>query len=133
MRFAASRGNMPDLTPPGLKSGTVGSNAGSAAGAVSTSNIFGSLRAKSPKYDEIGNTAADVQTAENIAAKDAEAYLTVASINAMGEAARGKITANYYDDAAARAKKAGQSSLFGSIASGALSLGMRGLTGGLFG
>ena len=128
MRFAASKGNMPDLTPPGLRSGTVGSNAGSAAGAVSTANIFGSLRAKSPKYDEIGNTAADVLTAENIAAKEAEASLTVAGINAMGTAARGKLEADYYKKMASAAKKQGQMSMFGSIAGGVLSL----ATGGLF-
>ena len=131
MRFAASKGNMPDLTPPGLRSGTVGSNAGSAAGAVSTANIFGALRAKSPKYDEIGNTAADVLTAENIAAKEAEAALEVAGINAIGTAARGKLEANYYDKMASEARAQGQRSMFGSIAGAGLGLLTKGLTGGL--
>ena len=122
---------MPDLTPPGQRSGSIGSNAGSAAGAVSTSNIFGALRAKSPKYDEIGNTAADVLTAENIAAKEAEASLTVAGINAMGTAARGKLEADYYDKMASEARSQGQRSLFGSVAGASFGLLTKGLTGGL--
>ena len=131
MRFAASKGNMPDLTPPTLSSPRVGSNAGSAASAVSTSNIFGALRAKSPKYDEIGNTAADVLTAENIAAMEAEAAMEVAGINAMGTAARGKLTADYYDKMASAAKSQGMRSMFGSIAGAGLGLLTKGLTGGL--
>ena len=128
MRFAASKGVVPDFSPTALRSASVGSSAGAAAGAVSTSNIYGALRNKSPKYDQIGNTAADVLTAENIAAKEAEAALTVAGINAMGTAARGKLTADYYDKMASAAKKQGQMSMFGGIAGGVLSL----ATGGLF-
>jgi len=119
MRYAAAKGNTPDFSPSSLSSPRVTSNAGSAAGAVSTSGIFGALRAKAPKYDEIGNTAADVQSAENIAAKDAETEMTVAKIKGQGVAARGKMEADMYGDLASAAKSGGMMSMFGAVAGGA--------------
>ena len=127
IRFAAAKGNTPDFTPSSLSSPRVGSSAGAAAGAVSTSNIFGALRNKAPKYDQIVNTAADVATATDIAAKEAEAQLSAAYISGLGTAARGKMEADMYKEMASAAQSGGQMSLFGGIAGGAISL----LTGGL--
>jgi len=127
MRYAAAKGNIPDFSPSSLSSPRVTSNAGSAAGAVSTSGIFGALRAKAPKYDQIGNTAADVQSAENIAAQEAETALTVAKIKGEGVAARGKMESNVYGDMASAAESGGMMSLLGGVAGGAFSL----ATGGI--
>lgn len=128
IRFAGSRsGNPPSFSPTGLQSSRVTTGAGAAADAVSVGNVFGSLRAKSPKYDEIGSTAEDIRTAENIAGMEAEANLQAAGMRAYGSAARSKLTADYYDKMAAQAEQAGTMSMIGGIAGGAMSL----LTGGL--
>ena len=127
MRFAASKGVVPDFQPSSLASARVGSNAGSAAGAVSVGNVWGSIRNKSPKYDEIVGTAEDIRSAENIAGLEAEAAMQAAGINAVGSAARSKLEADMYAKQAAAAKSGGMMSMFGGIAGGVLSL----ATGGL--
>ena len=69
-----------EFTPLNLDPGT--SSAGSAAGAVSVGAIFGNLRDKSPKYDEIANTAQTIRANEQITAMKAEADMAAAGINA---------------------------------------------------
>jgi len=123
----SSSGDVPGFKPMGTSSQNVTSNAGSAADAVSVGNVWGSIRAKSPKYDEIGSTAEDIRLAENMAALDAESTMEAAGIKAYGAAARGKLEADMYDKAANAQGKAGMMGLFGGIAGGALKL----MSGGL--
>ena len=122
----ARSGNVPSFKPVGTTSQNVTSNAGAAA-ETGFGNTWGSVRAKSPKYDEIGSTAEDIRLAENIAAMEAEATMEAAGIKAYGAAARGKLEAEMYDKAAAAQKQSGMMGLFGGIAGGALKL----MTGGL--
>lgn len=129
----SNSGNTPTFKPQGLSSSRVTSNAGSAADAVSIANTFGSIRAKSPKYDEIAGTAEDIRMAENIAGLEAEASMEVAGIQAYGAAARAKQQADMYEDQASAAKKGGMMSLFGGIAGGALSLATGGASSGIMG
>ena len=123
----SSSGQVPSFKPTGLSSSSVTSNAGSAADAVSISNVWGSIREKSPDMAEISNTAEDIRVAENIAGQKAEAGMEAAGIKAYGAAARAKQEADMYGEMASAAKKGGMMSLFGGIAGGALSL----ATGGL--
>ena len=71
--------------PMQLRSGAVGSNAGSAASAVSTGDTFGSIRETSPKYDQIAATAMDARSKEKQAAMAAEAQVAAASVQAKAQ------------------------------------------------
>ena len=122
MRFAASKGNMPDFTPPGLKSAGVTTNAGSAADAVSVGSIYGSLRDSAPKYDEIATTAAKNRAEERVSAMNAEATMTQAGINAAANVAAAKEEAKALKAQASAAKTGGMMSAIGGIASAAIGL-----------
>ena len=89
--------------PMSLRSGGVGSSAGSAASAVSVGEIFGSVRESSPKFDEIANTAMTNASHEKQAQIGADAQIEAAEIGAKA-ASR-----------AASASKTG--SMFGAIGS----------------
>ena len=95
------------FSPIQLSSGGVGSNAGSAASAVSTGDTFGSIRETSPKYDAIAATAMDARSKEKQAAMAAEAQVASASITAKAQMKAA--------EASASASKTG--SMFGAIGS----------------
>ena len=123
MRFAAASGrNIPDFTPPGLKSAGVTTNAGSAADAVSVGSIYGALRDSAPDYDKIAATAATNRAQERVAAMNAEATMTQAGISAAGNVKAAEEQAKAMRAQASATKKAGMFSAIGSIASAGIGL-----------
>ena len=98
------------------------SQAGSAADAVSTGAIFGELRNKSPKYDEIANTAQTIRANEQIAGMQAEATAAQAGIQAAANVAAAEETAKGIEAQASAAKTGGAMSAIGGIASAAIGL-----------
>ena len=98
------------------------SNAGQAASAVSTGAIFGELRAKSPKYDEIANTAQTIRANEQIAGMQAEATMAQAGIQAAANVAAAEEQAKALEAQASAAKTGGAMSAIGGIASAAIGL-----------
>ncbi len=93
--------------PMQLRSGGVGSNAGSAADAVSVANVFGSLRESSPRYDQLAATGMQTRSNERQAVMNAEAQVEAADIQAKA--------AIKAADKQASAQKTG--SMFGAIGS----------------
>ncbi len=103
------------FSPIQLSSGGVGSNAGSAASAVSTGDTFGSIRETSPRYDQIAATAMDARSKEKQAAMAAEASVVGAAVQAKAQIKAAEKTAS--------ASKTGSAfGAIGSIASAGLSL-----------
>ena len=98
------------------------SNAGSAANAVSTGAIFGQLRDKSPKYDEIANTAETIRANEQITGMNAEATMAQAGIQAAANVKSAEIQAEAIEAQASAAQKGGAMSAIGGIASAAIGL-----------
>ena len=101
--------------PMQLRSGAVGSNAGSAADAVSVGEVFGSIRESSPKYDQIAATAMDSRSKEKQAAMAAEAGVTAAGIQAKASLAAA-------EKQASAAKSSAMMGAIGSIAGAAIGL-----------
>ena len=101
--------------PIQLRSGAVGSNAGAAADAVSVGDTFGSIRATSPKYDQLAGEAMQARSQEKQAAMQAEAAVTSAGIQA-------KAQIEAADKAAGAQKSAGMMGAIGGIASAAIGL-----------
>ena len=93
--------------PMQLRSGASGSNAGSAAGAVSVGNTFGSIRESSPRYDELSSIGMQTRSNERQAIMNAEAQVEAADIQAKA--------AIKAADKSASAQKTG--SMFGAIGS----------------
>jgi len=103
------------FSPIQLSSGGAGTNAGSAADAVSVADAFGSIRESSPKYDQIAATAMDARSKEKQAAMQAEAAVTSAGIQA-------KASIEAADKAASASKTGSAFSALGSIATAAVPL-----------
>ena len=122
MRFAASRGNIPDFAPTGLSTAGTTSNAGAAADAVSVVSIYGSLRDSAPKYDEIATTAAKNRAEERVAAMNAEATMTQAGIAAAANVEAAEAQAEALKAQAGAAKTSGMMSAIGGIATAAIGL-----------
>ncbi len=101
--------------PIELRSGGVSSNAGSAAGAVSTGDTFSSIRATSPKYDQIAGDAMATRSAEKQAAMQAEAAV-------VGDAIQAKATVKAAKENAAAQGKSDMFGAIGGIASAAIGL-----------
>ena len=93
--------------PMQLRSGGVGSNAGSAADAVSVADTFGSIRESSPRYDELAATGMQTRSNERQAVMNAEAQVEAASISAEAQIKAAEKSAS--------AQKTG--SMFGAIGS----------------
>ncbi len=101
--------------PMQLRSGSVGSNAGAAADAVSVGDSFGSIRETSPRYDQIAGDAMATRSAEKQAAMQAEAAVTSAALQA-------KASVKAAEKSASAQKSAGMMGTIGSIASAAIGL-----------
>jgi hypothetical protein len=101
--------------PIQLRSGAVGSNAGSAADAVSVGDTFGSIRESSPKFDAIAATAMDARSKEKQAAMAAEAQVTSAAVQA-------KAAVKAAEAEASAAKSGGMMGAIGKIAGAAIPL-----------
>ena len=101
--------------PMSLRSGGVGSNAGSAASAVSVGDVFSGIRESSPRFDEIADTAMQTASAEKRAQIAADAQVEAAEIGAEAQV-----------DAASKSASASKTgsmfSAIGSIAGAALPL-----------
>jgi len=97
--------------PMSLRSGGIGSNAGSAASAVSTGKIFADIRANSPKFGDIADTAMQVEAAEKIAAEKNETDLQISENNLKAT-----------QDQASAAKSSGIMSALGTVAGAAIPL-----------
>ena len=129
-RFAGSRapqiGNMSrsgQVSAPEAMSFDPGvSNAGDAANAVSVGSIFSAYREKSPKFDEVANTAQTIRANEQIAGMQAEASMAQAGINAAAEVKAAKEQADAMKASGAAAKSGGIMSGLGSIAGAAIGL-----------
>ena len=93
--------------PISLRSGAVGSNAGSAASAVSVGDIFSGIWESSPRFDEIADTAMQTASAEKRAQIAADAQVEAAEIGAKASIKAAKKSAS--------ASKTG--SMFGAIGS----------------
>ena len=98
-----------------LRSGGVGSSAGSAASAVSVGDIFGSVRESSPKFDEIANTAMETASKEKQTQIYADAQVEAADIAA-------KASVKAAEKSASASSKGSMFGAFGSIAGAALPL-----------
>ena len=114
------RGSAPGFERIQLNPGTT--NAGSAASAVSTGDIYGVLRNKSPKYDQIAATAAEIRTNEQIAGMKAEADMASAGIQAAGQVAAAEEQAKAIEAQGKAAQTGGMFSALGGIASAAIGL-----------
>ena len=98
------------------------SNAGDAAGAVSVGQIFNAYREKSPKFDQIANTAQSIRANEQIAGMQAEAKMANAGISAMASVKAAEEQADAMKAAGSASKSAGIMSGIGSIAGAAIGL-----------
>ena len=105
-----------------LRSGAVGSNAGSAAGAVSLGDAWQSLRANSPNFGEQAKNAMVAKARENIAVTQADAGMAQAKMQADASVAMAEDTSESLDKQAAAAKSAGQMGALGSVAGGLLGM-----------
>ena len=115
-----SSGQMEAPMPISVDGGT--SNAGDAASAVSVGQIFNAYREKSPKYDQIANTAQTIRANEQIAGMSAEATIASAGLNALADVKAAEAQADAMKAAGSAARKGGMMSGLGSIAGAALGL-----------
>ncbi len=111
-----------DFTPAGMSSGSITTNAGAAADAVSTSSIYKELRDNAPDFQSMTKTAAEARMNERISAMNAEANMAAAGIQAKSAIAQAEETAKAYEAQASAAKTGGAMSAIGGIASAAIGL-----------
>ena len=96
-----------DFRPQGLKSAGVRTNAADAAGTVSTSSIYGTLRDNSPNAADIAVTGAANRMRERVAAERAEAMGVQAGIKGAAEYKMAEQRAEAIGKQADSAKKGG--------------------------
>ena len=111
-----------DFRPQGLKSAGVRTNAADAAGTVSTSSIYGTLRDNSPNAADIAVTGAANRMRERVAAERAEAMGVQAGIKGAAEYKMAEQRAEAIGKQADSAKKGGMVRAIGGIASAAIPL-----------
>ena len=123
-RFAGLHrsGKKVGFEPTQLRSGSVGSNAGSAAGAVSLGDAWQSLRENSPDFGEQAKNAMIAKARENIAVTQADAGMAGAKMQSDAAVAKAEAQSESLDKQASAAKSAGMMSGIGSIAGAALGL-----------
>ena len=127
-RFAGSRapqipnlgrsGDTPDFSPISLRSGAVGSAAGSAQAADS----WGSIRENSPDYGSLAATGAKLRAEERVANTMAEADMHAAGVGAVSNTVAARMQKEGMEAQAAAQEKAGMFSAIGGIASAAIGL-----------
>ena len=120
--MASTSGKRVGFKPVGLQSGSVGSNSGSAAGAVSLGDVYSGLRENAPDFSKMAEVGMAARARESIANINAAASVEGAQIegDALVEAA--KLERKSMEKQAAAAKSAGMMSGIGSIAGAALGL-----------
>ena len=114
------RSGFTGFTPLKLDPGT--SNAGQAASAVSTGAIFNEIRSKSPKFDQIANTAAEIRANEEITGMKAQADMASAGVQAAGQVAAAEEQAKAMEAQGKSSMMGGAFSALGGIASAAIGL-----------
>jgi hypothetical protein len=122
-RFAGqTSGQRGIFEPMSLRSGSVGSNAGSAAGAVSVGDAFGSMRSSSPDFGKMAQNSMVAKARENIASINAQAKVDATQINADATVESAELQSKSLEKQASAAQSAGMMSGIGSIAGAALGL-----------
>ena len=114
------RSRAPEFTSLNLDPGTT--DAASGASVVNVGSIYGTIRDKSPKYDETANTAQKIRAEEEITGMEASAKMARAGIQAAGTIASAEEQAKALRAQASATKKGGMFSAIGSIASAAIPL-----------
>ena len=123
-RFAGlhKSGKRVGFEPVQLRSGAVGSNAGSAAGAVSVGDAWKSLRENSPDFGEQAQNAMIAKARENIAVTKADANMATSKLQADAAVKKAELQSESLDKQASAARSAGMMSGIGSIAGAAIGL-----------
>jgi hypothetical protein len=122
-RFAGAKsGQRVGFEPIQLRSGSVGTQAGSAAGAVSLGDAWQSLRKNSPNFGEQAQNAMVAKARENIAMTQADAGMATAKMQADAAVKKAELQSESLEKQASAAKSAGMMSGIGSIAGAALGL-----------
>jgi len=122
-RFAGAKsGDRVGFKPIELGSGRVGTQAGSAAGAVSLGDAWQSLRQNSPNFGEQAQNAMVAKARENIAMTQADASMATAKMQADAAVKKAELQSESLEKQASAAKSAGMMSGIGSIAGAALGL-----------
>ena len=114
------RSRAAEFTPLNIDPGTT--NAADGASVVNVGAIYGQIRDKSPKYDEIATTAEKIRAEEQITGMSAAAKMARAGIQAAGHVESAEEQAAALRDQASATKKGGFMSMVGSIASAAIPL-----------
>ena len=115
-------GNRVGFKPGELRSGSVGSSAGSAAGAVSLGDAWQSLRKNSPNFGDMAKNSMVAKARENIAMTQADARMATSKLQADAAVKKAELQSESLEKQAAAAKSAGMMSGIGSIAGAALGL-----------
>lgn len=123
-RFAGLHrsGNRVGFEPTPMRSGSVGSNAGSAAGAVSVGDAWQSQRQNSPNFGEMAKNSMVAKARENIAMTQADASMATAKMQADAAVKKAELQSESLEKQASAAKSAGMMSGIGSIAGAAIGL-----------
>jgi len=122
-RFAGAKsGNRVGFKPVELGSGRVGTQAGSAAGAVSLGDAWQSLRQNSPDFGEQAQNAMVAKARKNIAMTQADASMATAKMQADAAVKKAELQSESLEKQASAAKSAGMMSGIGSIAGAAFGL-----------
>ena len=122
-RFAGAKsGNRVGFEPMQLRSGSVGTQAGSAAGAVSLGDAWQSLRQNSPDFGEQAQGAMVAKARENIAMTNADANFASSKLQADAAVEKAKLQSKSLDRQAAAAKSGAMMAGLGQVAGAALGL-----------
>ena len=108
--------------PMQLRAGGVSSNAGSAAGAVSTGSLYAAQAGSSPDFGELTEAQMTAKAEQNIAQTIADAKLEGTQIGADASVKVAKLQSKALEKQASSAKSAGMMSGLGSVAGAALGL-----------
>ena len=122
-RFAGAKsGNRVGFEPMQLRSGSVGTQAGSAAGAVSLGDAWQSLRQNSPDFGEQAQNAMVAKARENIAMTQADANMATSKLQADAAVEKAKLQSKSLDKQRKAAESAQKTAMFGQVAGAALGL-----------
>lgn len=131
--FDSTSGRGRDFSGLEITSGRVGSNAGSAADAVSLGSTFGAVRKNSPDFPGIATTGNETRSAERIAGDTATAQLVGAGISQYANVVQAQKEKEMMEERAAKAKEGAIFGTIAKVAGAGLSLATGGLGGGLLG
>ena len=105
--------------PMQLRAGGVSSNAGSAAGAVSTGSLYAAQAGSSPDFGKLTEAQMAAKSEQNIAQTIADAQLEGTQIGADASVKIAKMQSRNLEKQAGRASSAGTMSALGSVAAAA--------------